>query len=772
MRRPILGIFLSVIAGVILEFKFVPHHLVLLAIVVLSILAINFLFIKLPNKLVCFFIIGFILAYYNSSAAIDDPLIGQKDKISCKAIVCQVSKVQKANEDSDRASRKTISKHNDKNKLKDQYKILCKIQSYKEGEIWIHNLRTLCLTNYYGNISNPEELLGKTISFKSEITTPSTSRNPHTFNYNLYLKSKGILVTSSISSYKITDEKISHLYKIKKYILTTRNSFISNFENKDAASFAEGVLFGDSSNIDTETLQAFRSNGTAHILAVSGLHIGILYSIYLLFQRRFRSKISTYVFLIFLLTYGTATLWTPSVSRAIALVFLKCFADRCSYKFDFTNSVSLIGLFLVVKNPFVIYNASFQLSFLAAFFIGFLMPIISSFDRSSLFFLIGIQCFLSPFMAYIFNTVTPMGVIANIPVVFIVSIYVPIGIISLIIFMATGVLPSTALLLLQSLSNLCIHINKLFYFKNSFSMDVCSPSIILILLFYASIFYLASEDFLISRLRNQEKRIIASLSVILIFCSSLAYVSASPFDKSKLVFVDVGQGDCLHIKFNGKKNFLIDGGGSFNSNIGETVLKPYLLKNKTSSIDKAIATHLHKDHYLGLVQLSQCYPVLSSKIKGKAGECLRLSKDEYIEILWPLRIDSSVTDENFNSMIFKVHIDGITVLVTGDLTSEGEKSLIRKYGRSNALKCDVLKVCHHGSNTSTTKDFIKAVDPKVAVISVGKNKFGHPSQRVIDRLERKGIKVYRTDKDGAVGINRMDGRLEVCTQVSGRHDVI
>ena len=139
-------------------------------------------------------------------------------------------------------------------------------------------------------------------------------------------------------------------------------------------------------------------------------------------------------------------------------------------------------------------------------------------------------------------------------------------------------------------------------------------------------------------------------------------------------------------------------------------------------------------------------------------------EEAWAEILWPDRLDPNTEDENVNSLIFKVHWYGVTVLVTGDISSEGEAMLLEKYRGTDALRCDVLKVAHHGSAYSTSDAFLAAVQPKIAVIGVGRNNYGHPSEKVIEKLQKNGILIFRTDLDGAVGIRSKDGKITVCTE--------
>jgi len=254
------------------------------------------------------------------------------------------------------------------------------------------------------------------------------------------------------------------------------------------------------------------------------------------------------------------------------------------------------------------------------------------------------------------------------------------------------------------------------------------------------------------------------VGVIVLVAVLAFFVGSSNFNQASLIFVDVGQGDCVHIKGDNGRTMLIDGGGNINYNVGKKVLKPYLLKNGFSRVDLAAATHLHTDHYLGLEQLKHCFDVDSMLTEGKAGDVIQLSKEQWLEILWPLVHDPDTEDENLNSLIFMVHDHGVKTLITGDITEEGEMLLVERYDRTDKLQADVLKIAHHGSKYSTSDTFLDVVQPKVAVISVGRNNYGHPSEIVIEKLKKKGIIVFRTDLDGAVGIINRKGKISVCTE--------
>ena len=150
--------------------------------------------------------------------------------------------------------------------------------------------------------------------------------------------------------------------------------------------------------------------------------------------------------------------------------------------------------------------------------------------------------------------------------------------------------------------------------------------------------------------------------------------------------------------------------------------------------------------------------------EGKRGDVLRADEDAWVEILWPDCQNPEIEDENMNSLIFKIHWYGVTVLITGDISTEGEAMLLEKYQGTNVLKCDVLKVAHHGSAYSTSDAFLEAVKPSIAVIGVGRNHYGHPSEKILAKLKEKGIPVFRTDLHGAVGVRMESGRMQICVE--------
>ncbi len=629
----------------------------------------------------------------------------------------------------------------------------------------IHANGEKILASYYQSMGQSRELLGQRISFFSEIQIPTEAGNPRTFDYKKYLLSQGIEYTCIIDRYSVTDATPSIVYRIKKNILKMRDNYMDSLHVSSVTEgILKGVLFGDKNQMEDELYAAFQKNGTAHVLAVSGLHIGMLYSIYRWIHEKWKSRWITIVFVGFLFIYGTAALWSVSVTRAVGLIFLVILGRHFDRRYDLLTALSVMAIFSMLKNPYVIFSAGFQMSFLAVLSITFLQKPFAKTVGERWAVAFAVQAGFMPYMAYTFNYISIAAILCNVPVIFLASIMVPAGISGFLWFLFSGASIPGLSLVLESVTSMMVWCNGLFTADGMLSFDVVSPPVWVICLTYGLLFFLTSEYFYIYFFRREWRRILTVFLLIAVCTAAGMEVDRLPFDKAELVFVDVGQGDCLHIKTPKGYHVLLDGGGKEGYNTGEKTLKPYLLKNRVRRIDLALATHLHTDHYAGLAELSGCYPVGQIMTSGHAGETISLEPGYWLEILWPMQENPDSDDENLNSLVFMVHHNGLKTLVTGDITAEGEAMLLDAYRGTGKLRADILKIAHHGSVYSTSDDFVNAVNPKIAVISVGRNRYGHPSEIIIEKLEKKGIMVFRTDLDGAVGMINRKGKISVCTE--------
>lgn len=630
----------------------------------------------------------------------------------------------------------------------------------------VRSYKKKILVNVYSDIADYRTVLWNRVYITGEVSIPKERSNPGTFDYRRYLKSIGIRCIITAENIEIVKKSGGIAALLKSAKCRTADIFESALGDDSAV--VMGLLFGETSGIDEDIIETFRRGGTAHVLAVSGLHLGLLYSFLCRFKRKKRSIPADIAIVLALSAYTALAGFTASVVRACLMIFIHIAGNHLNRRYDLISSTCVSMIIILAINPMQIYSAGFQMSFLAVITLGIMIPLIQKKIKGILLPMIAVQTGMVPYTMYVFNYVSLTSVISNIPVYFIAAAMIPAGIL-VIAFCWLPVIAKPAAMITGLFVKLLLWCNDFTYMGGVFTFDVASPSVIFLAVYYIFIFYMCSEAGQIALIRRNYKKIAAVFAAAVI-CGAVCSVYLSDgFEKTDMVFVDVGQGDCLHIKAGGK-NLLIDGGGSFNYNVGKSTLKPYLLKNGVTKIDMAIATHLHTDHYQGLKELSQTYRIkklgvyeansvnenhLKKEFKTDeilylaAGDVINMGRNVSVEVLSPDRgnpLDEK--DENKNSLVLRVNVKGSSVLMTGDIDEKGEKTLIA----DTDIKADILKIAHHGSRYSSCEKFIAVAAPKIAVIQVGKNTYGHPSEEVIKRLEEHKITVLRNDEQGAVGI--------------------
>ena len=298
-------------------------------------------------------------------------------------------------------------------------------------------------------------------------------------------------------------------------------------------------------------------------------------------------------------------------------------------------------------------------------------------------------------------------------------------------------------------------------------------------------FNLKEPDFTSIRIRNlvallkfkfrQNKNKV--LKVLIVFVLLVFILNTIP-QKLKIHFVDVGQGDCTFITTPQNKTILIDGGGSMSEeyDVGKSTLLPYILDRGYTKLDYVFISHFDQDHVGGILTIleelrvgqvyiskqeqdSENYQKFLKIVKDKKiqvkvlkqGDCLKIEKNLYFDILWPIEEQIQENVLNNNAMVMKLRYGKFSMLFTGDIEAIAEEKILDFYKEKgeSILKSDVLKVAHHGSKTSTTQSFFEKVNPKICLIGVGKNNmFGHPTAEVLERIN--GTKVYRTDENGEI----------------------
>ncbi len=611
--------------------------------------------------------------------------------------------------------------------------------------------------------------LGQKIKFTGILKQAKENTNPKMFNYKKYLLSEKIHYTTYQDSRNIYiyDEEIP-----LRYIVRTKfqNYVIANFSNlsKDNQNLMISTILGDSSYLENNQYDTYKNIGLLHLLAVSGLHINLLATFmsmtlaYLGINRKINIVIS--ITLIFI--YGYFIGFPPSSVRAIIMFSLSLFASLLHKPYDSLNSLYIAAVISLLLNPFWIFSIGFILSYTASFSIivffnkvkGLFYPF-KGFLIDNLSLILSINLCLIPLQIFYFNSFNFISILSNLIIVPIASINLIIGFLSLLFNKLTYILNIS-----MDLQNI---LTDVFQKYTAFNFKFKTPTILDMTFYFLILLIIYNRDILLN-LKKEIKKVIFCFIVL-----SIAVYSMDMYrniDDIIVDFIDVGQGDSALLRYRGN-NILIDAGGSAFSDfdVGENITLPYLIKSGVDKLDALIISHFHDDHYKGsmaIMENLQVDKIISSKYPTE-DEFLKIidknniplyivnsSNDIFlgginIDILWPTNNIVLDDNENNNSLVCLVNANGFRLLFTGDIEKEVEKQLLK----TNFGKVDILKVAHHGSNTSSLPEFIDELAPKISIISVGENNFyGHPSKQTLQTLIDANSSIYRTDEMGLISV--------------------
>ncbi|XVG95175.1 DNA internalization-related competence protein ComEC/Rec2 [Eubacteriales bacterium KG127] len=708
--------------------------------------------------------------------------------------------------------------------VNDAHLINGEIVNYSKYLLVSYSEKKLQYKNAYGKSNRYDELSqskslkypkpkpGEVIETEIKVELPVTARNPRCFNYRKFLESQGIYLIGKCKSYSVINCNNNLTWRLKRFTEDIRENFLDHLikldKTHDIAALVRGIVLGDKSQIDEDNQEMYRRYGTGHILAVSGLHVGILIFLFKKVNRLCPNHVWHYLAFLTLTLYGEVTRWSPSVTRAIIMAVMYIISDFIGKDTDLITSLGVAGLVSICINPASIISPGFHMSYLAILGIGILFPVIFNkirnfCQKSSISWIrengggnisgwvaiyLAIQAVLGPYIVYKFNILPLWGVMINLPVTFIAGLIVQTGVVSLV-FQALNnlILPyiGDANFMVNILGTTIANINRIIWGlgKALQTIHIWMTSIIdkdinissfnkgFLVFTILVVLFIASESIRIAYLRRKHFLIIIFMMGIFLLSTWVYFDDLLPFDKASVIMVDVGQGDCLHVKTKDGINIIFDGGGSKDVNIGKRILMPYLLKNRVNKIDIAAITHEDIDHSQGIKDLNEVFSI-ETVLFGRCESNLIRHKNLKLDVLWPEESKKEIAGTSNNlSSVYRIEADGIVTIVTGDIDSKTEKELVKKYKNTDVLSADILKISHHGSKYSTSNELIDAVNPRIALIGVGKNLYGHPDTDVIDKLHKNGIMVYRTDRHGAIGIRKEKDKLKVCTMLKSRVDI-
>ncbi len=658
--------------------------------------------------------------------------------------------------------------------------------------------------------------IGDRVAFRIKAMQFSGRLNPGASQFYHYLHRRGIHTALDIrragkvekAGYEKPRLNVRLLEAARRKIHETFRATL----DEEHADFLSAVWLGERNMFPAEMKQKFIESGTYHFTVVSGIHVFIVYSMVTILlgipatvrKRRIVAAIMLVVF------YAFISGANPPVLRATIMAVTILASGLLRREADRLSMLCLACLLLLVWDPMLLFRLSFQLSFLAATAIVMLAPMVENFflqtiarrrgmpnvhlsasvpvpgfvaavglTRFQMYFLrafshvLAIVVFMAPVTARYFGILAPVGILAN-PVV------IPL------------IGPLLSLAALASVSGaFSVPIARLFSATNRLVMDVVfglveffagikgghftveSPPSWSIAFFYAAMFLV-----IFHRDIRLSKRVLVGVIACLFACSLVACVFVITPSELEVVFLDVGQGDCIFIQLPDDGALLIDGGPvGRRSDVGERVIARFLWERRVRELEAMVVSHPQADHIGGLPYIvehfrvkrlmtngeqadTQAYAKLMDAVRKRnipvetlaEGAVISAGEKVRIRALHPPREppEREGLSTNGLSLVLQMSYGKIDFLFTGDIGANVERDLCEEYPD---LESEVLKVPHHGSRGSSSRGFLNAVRPKIAVVQVGRrNTHRHPHKDAIERYDSVHCEVLRTDLDGAVTV--------------------
>ncbi|HHV98865.1 MAG TPA: DNA internalization-related competence protein ComEC/Rec2 [Clostridiaceae bacterium] len=633
---------------------------------------------------------------------------------------------------------------------------------------------------------------GREVIISGKLNMPSVERNPGGFNYRDYLARSGVSATIFSKSEMVRTGETNKGNVLVKAGINIRDTMVKTIEKclpEQHAGLLSAMLVGYREGLSKEMEEEFSDAGISHIIAVSGTHVVfIMAPLLLIFKKlHFNEKVANTIIIIILILFVFITGFQASVIRAVIMGIVMLLGRIIRRETDVYTSLSFAAMLLLLYNPFNLFDIGFQLSFAATLSLVLFYKSVSEILKSvterlklshipdiitdNLAITLAAQAGVLPITILYFNKISTLSVITNLLVVPLLPTITILGFIMVMIsFMSLFLFQLMANIncILLSFILLVTKVNSRLPFS---AVRIATPPFLFLVIYYVVMLLLLLYRPVLKKIRPVHYVAVFAVVIISIFISIISPARLT------VAFIDIGQGDSALIRTYSGKTVLIDGGGSSGgvkseTNIGDSVVIPFLLDCGITRIDLVVATHGHSDHIEGLEPVIKSLDVrgiaipkyngrdefggILSEAKRRdipvvrleRGSSIKLDDRTHMQVLNPDR-DYSMYDLSLNnsSLVIKLHYENVSFLFTGDIEKEIEKHMVDE---GIDLKADLLKVAHHGSDTSSTAEFIKGVSPKAAVISVGKNNFGHPSPAVLKAYEDFGIPVFRTDESGAV----------------------
>ena len=588
-----------------------------------------------------------------------------------------------------------------------------------------------------------------------------------------YFNSKGIfLFAYEEDSVQITQSENMPFWCYPAVLRREIQSLLDTCFPEDCSPFAKALLLGDSADLDYATNTAFKISGIRHIIAVSGLHISILYGLICVVTLR-RRFLTAAVGVPVLLLFAAVTGFTPSVLRACIMVWLMLLAQLFDREYDPPTALAFAVLVMLAANPMASASVSLQMSVACvAGILLFNQPIhgwlknnvpkkffpkkLRAMVCSSISVTVSATSLVMPLTAIYFGAVSLVSVVTNVLTLWVVNlIFYGLILTCLLWWLLPGAAYWLAAVLAWPMRYVLLTAEGLSQVPLA---AVYTKSVYIV--FWLVFVYILLFLFL---LQKKKQPGVLMCCAVLGLCFALLASWWEPLtDSVRITMLDVGQGQSILLQSEGK-TFLVDCGGDSDTETADIIAET-LLSQGISRLDGIFLTHYDRDHSGALQNLLTRIDT-DRLILPDTRNAFSLPETD-ADILWVWQDQKLTFDDsrilvfgpvysgldNENSLCILFDTENCDILITGDRTGFGERILMR---RSDLPDVDILVAGHHGAADSTSEELLHAVRPETVLISVGEdNYYGHPSSVLLQRLERFGCSVYRTDIHGTITIRR------------------